>query len=258
MNIVFDIGGTKMRVAAADGDVVGEMRKIPTPQDPQEGIAAFAALAREVAGGTFDSAAGSIAADRVDADGVLHRAKNLSRWQDTPFVRQLAEALGVPVVAANDAAVVGLGELRKGAGRGFDRIAYLTVSTGVGGALVSGEADIGATPLLGDLTLAVGDLEQQISGTAVKQKFGIEPKDLDSLEERTKLADILAAGLAEIADAWHPDAFIIGGSMIVGVNPIPLDYVRTKFSAVPVKMAELKDDGGLIGGAILAMQQAAA
>lgn len=39
MKIVFDIGGTSMRVASA-GEKLGEVRKIPTPQTPKGGIAA--------------------------------------------------------------------------------------------------------------------------------------------------------------------------------------------------------------------------
>ena len=89
----------------------------------------------------------------------------------------------------------------------------------------------------------------------MQKKFGIHPKDLDSLEERNKLADILARGLSEIYEKWKPDVFVIGGSMIVGVNPIPLERVCEKFTAVPVKMAELGDNGGLIGGAILTEQR---
>lgn len=254
MNIVFDIGGTNMRVATAEGDVLGEIRKVPTPKDPKDGVATFVALAREVAGGPIEHAAGSIAADRIDAHGVLHGARKLMLWNETPFIKELSDALAAPVIAANDGIIVGLGELRKGGGRGFSSIAYITVSTGVGGALVSDERAISTAPILGELTLAVGNLEEQISGTAITKKFGIHPKELDSLEERNKLADILAEGLSEIAALWNPEAFVIGGSMILGVNPIPLERVREKFTAVPVKMAELKDNGGLIGGAILAAQ----
>ncbi len=254
MNIVFDIGGTNMRVASAVGDVLGEIRKVPTPPDPIEGIKVFTTLAHKIAGESIEHAAGSIAADRIDENGVLHGARKLTLWNETPFIKDLSDALAAPVTAANDGIIVGLGELRKGGGRGFQSIAYITVSTGVGGALMTGEDDIGTAPILGELTLGVGSLEDQISGTAITKKFGIHPKELDSLEERNKLADILAAGLSEIAAFWKPHAFVIGGSMIVGVNPIPLERVREKFTAVPVKMAELGDNGGLIGGAILAMQ----
>lgn len=245
-----------MRVAAVRGEELGEIKKVPTPPDAHEGIATFVGLAKELADG---EAIGSIAGcvpGRVDADGAIYDARNIPQWNGTNIVEELGSALGAPVRAVNDAILVGLGEVEKGAGKGFPVVAYITVSTGVGGARVARAAgDLAGSPLLGDVELKVGDLEGQISGTAVRKKFGIHPKELDSLEERNKLADILANGLAELTAVWKPDVFVLGGSMIVGVNPIPLERLREKFSVVPVKMAKLGDSGGLIGGAILAMQK---
>lgn len=245
-----------MRVATATKDALGEVKKIPTPKKLEEGTAQLAVLAKEL-GGSFSAAGGDIAG-RVSADGVLSDARNLPAWNNVNVVQKISEELAVPVRMYNDAIVVGLGEAKVGAGKGFTRVAYITVSTGVGGALVD-EENLAASPLLGDITLTVGDLESQISGTAVQKKFGIHPKDLESLEERNKLADILAAGLVEISEAWNPDIFVLGGSMIVGKNPIPLDRVKQTLTgltaSVPaITMAALGDNGGLEGGRVLARQ----
>ncbi len=254
MNIVFDIGGTNMRVAVAHDGELGEIKKVPTPQDSKQGIATLVSIAKEIGGmSPIENMAGCVAG-RIDATGAIYDAKNLREWEGVNLAQKLVEALATTAHVANDAAVAGLGELKRGAGAGFSDLVYMTVSTGVGGAHVV-ENDILRSPILGELQLSVGDLETLVSGTAITKKFGIHPKDLGSLDERNKLADILAEGLAEIYETWKPDVFVIGGSMIVGVNPIPLERVREKFTAVPVKMAELGDNGGLIGGAILAMQK---
>jgi predicted NBD/HSP70 family sugar kinase len=252
MNIVFDIGGTNMRVAAAQNGELGEIRKVPTPKDPKEGVALFIQIAHELSGTVVGALGGGIAADYIH-DGVLSGATNLPQWNGINLVQQLTAALNASVAIVNDTVAAGLGEKMKGAGKGYGRVAYMTVSTGVGAACIGD--DPMESPILREVELSIGHLEPQISGTAVRKKFGIDPKDLNSLDERSELADILAAGLGEIAEAWRPDVFVIGGSMIVGVNPIPLERVREKFSAVPVRMAELGDNGGLIGGAILAMQK---
>ncbi len=252
MKAVFDIGGTNMRVAVADGEKLGEIRKIRTPQEPKEGIAALARIVGELAAGRIDAAAGDIAG-RLGEDGRVFDAKNLHAWEGVAIERELSEALGAPVRVLNDAVVVGLGEARRGAARDFMRAAYITVSTGVGGALIVD--DLAHAPLLADLHLSMGDLEYLISGTAVEKKYGIHPKELDSLEERNSLADILAEGLVEIFAAWKPDVFVLGGSMIVGVNPIPLERVeerlRARTTPVQVKMAELGDSAGLYGALTL-------
>lgn len=251
MNIAFDIGGTNMRIAAAAGDALQEVRKIPTPKDPREGVDAFIQAVRAMASDGIQAIGGGIAADYI-RDGVLSGATNLQEWNGLDLRREFDAAFHAPAHIVNDTVAAGVGEKARGAGRGYARVAYLTVSTGVGGACI-GE-DIDASPILRELQERIGDLESQISGTAVRRKFGIEPKDLASFEERARLADILAAALGEIEAAWRPEIFVLGGSMIVGVNPIPLERVREKFSAVPVKMAELGDHSGLVGGAILAMR----
>lgn len=261
MYIVCDIGGTNMRVATASGDALGEIQKVPTPKSPSEGIAKFVELARDCAGGgKITAVTGCIAADTVRDDGTISGATNLREWERVNVIRSLSEALGAPVTLENDAAVAGLGESVFGAGKGAPRLVYLTVSTGVGG----GYIDAGRIAASGGMHgIAIGGvvLEDLVSGTAVRKKFGIHPKDLSSLAEREKLADTLAEGLQLTLLRWPTGLFVIGGSMIVGQNPIPLDRVRATLASslqgrnVPkIKMAELGDNGGLWGGLALLKQ----
>lgn len=262
MYIVMDIGGTNMRVAVAANDALGNTKKIKTPQGPMEGVAAFVALARECAGGEEITAVSGCISGSVSDAGVVSDARNLRAWEGINIVRELSEAFGVPAHVVNDAALAGLGEAYAGAGRGAKSLAYVTVSTGVGGGWIvdgkiAAEGGVAATKIRGV------DLEDLVSGTAVAKKFGIHPKDLDSLEERNKLADILAEGLCVLLERWPSDTIALGGSMIVGQNPIPLDRVHATLAGllkeenVPeIKMAELEDNGGLWGGLALLKQTA--
>ena len=264
MYIVTDIGGTNMRVAAVSGDTLGEIKKVPTPKDPVEGIATFATLARECAHGEkITGVAGCIAADKITETGEMSGARNLPAWEAVRITSELSNALGAPVHLVNDAALAGLGEAFFGAGRGAASVAYITVSTGVGGGwIVDGKiAGSGGTA---EIKINGVDLESLVSGTAVRKKFGIHPKDLSSLDERNKLADLLAEGLTVIAKKWPSEVIVVGGSMIVGVNPVPLTRVQESFtklftdsSKLPIiKMAELGDNGGLWGGIALLKQTA--
>lgn len=253
MHIVCDIGGTNMRVAAVVDGALGAIQKVPTPKDPLEGIARFVALVRECAGtDVVESVCGCIAGT-VDDAGVLSDARNLGLWEGTPIVQEFSKALGAPVDLVNDAALAGFGEAYAGAGKGARRLAYITVSTGVGGGLIV-DGEIAASGGIGDIDIGGAHLESLVSGTAVRQRFGIEPKDLDSLEIRNALADTLAEGLRIVVRQWSPDTIVLGGSMIVGMNPIPLERVQASLRALladqmpVVKMAELGDNGGLWGG----------
>jgi len=260
MHIVTDIGGTNMRVASVSGDSLGEIKKVPTPKDPSEGIAQFVALARECAGGGKITAVAGCVAGSVSDDGVISDARNLRAWEGMNIVRKLSEALGSSVRMVNDAALAGLGEAYAGAGREAKALSYVTVSTGVGGGWIV-DGNIAAEGGVAGIQIRGTDLEDLVSGTAVTKKFGIHPKDLNSLEERNKLADTLAEGLLALTLRWPADTIVLGGSMIVGVNPVPIPRVQESLNKLlaggkppVIKMAELGDNGGLMGGIALLKQ----
>ncbi len=260
MYIVMDIGGTNMRVAAATKDTLGDIKKVPTPKDPVEGIARFVALARECARGEEITAVAGCVAGSVSDGGTISDARNLRAWERMNIVQEFSAALGVAVRIVNDAALAGLGESYAGAGRGAKTLLYVTVSTGVGGGWIV-DGKIAAAGGVAGIKVGGADLEDLVSGTAVRKKFGVHPKDLDSLEERNKLADTLAEGLLALTLQWPSDVIVLGGSMIVGVNPVPILRVQESLNKLPtsgkppvIKMAELGDNGGLMGGVALLRQ----
>ena len=256
--VVFDIGGTNTRIATATKDALGEIKKVPTLQNPDEGLKVIHDFALELAGEAQITAVAGCVAGNITEEGVIDDARNLRSWEGTNIVQKVSDMFGIPATIANDAGVVGLGEAFVGAGKGASALVYVTVSTGVGGARIV-DGNIDAAGGVGWIKVNGTDLESQISGTAIKKKFDIHPKDLDSLEERNKLADILAEGLAILIEKWTPDTIVLGGSMIVGVNPIPMDRTLESLSKTvaqekmpTLKMATLGDSGGLEGARILA------
>src|SRR3989344_4226367 len=117
MRIVFDIGGTNMRVALVSENGVSDVKKIPTPKEPKEAIVKLAELAREAAAGqTITVAAGGIRGRVVE--GVFLKDKVLDRWEGTNLVAEISKALNAPVTLVHDTALLGLGEARYRAGRG--------------------------------------------------------------------------------------------------------------------------------------------
>lgn len=117
--------------------------------------------------------------------GIVYTPPNLREWGDLPLRDRLEERLSVPVTIANDANVAGLGEYFYGAGRGTGTMVYLTVSTGIGGAVVVEgkllEGASGTAGEIGHMTIDrhgpicacgnVGCLEMLASGTAIGRIF---------------------------------------------------------------------------------------
>jgi glucokinase len=115
--------------------------------------------------------------------GVVLETPNMGpRFVDVPIASELGGRLGLPAFLERDTNVAALGEMAFGAARDCRDFIYLTVSTGVGGAIVSegrifhgpdGTAgELGHTPVATDGLCtcgAVGHLEGIVSGAGMAQ-----------------------------------------------------------------------------------------
>jgi glucokinase len=68
--------------------------------------------------------------------GIVHQPPNLPGWDEVPLADRLSDALGLPAVLERDTKVAMLAEWRHGAAAGANHAIYVTVSTGIGGAIV--------------------------------------------------------------------------------------------------------------------------
>jgi glucokinase len=268
--LLFDIGGTKLRIALApDLASFGEPRVLPTPASFPDALAVM----REFVGNNkIESIAGGIAGTWDEGRTKLLASPHLAAWVGVPITEELARVFNCPVYLENDAAIVGLGEallLRQGsAGQEHSIIAYLTISTGVGGArLVDGKIDehgVGFEPgqAILDYHHPEKHFEDYVSGTAVKLATGQEPKAITDPAFWVELSKIVAIGLHDLALEWTPDTIIIGGSMM-GTPGLDLEVIKQEFALrwdahtpLPtITRATLGDLGGLHGALAFLKQQ---
>jgi glucokinase len=84
--------------------------------------------------------------------GVVHETPNLVGFRDIRLAERVAEAIGTKVFVDRDTCMAAIAEGLVGAARGAKDFVYVTVSTGVGGAIVSGGRMIrGATNTAGEI-----------------------------------------------------------------------------------------------------------
>jgi predicted NBD/HSP70 family sugar kinase len=87
--------------------------------------------------------------------GTVHRSPNLPGWERQGLLGELVEALGAggsEVMVENDANLCVVGEHARGAARGVDVVACLTVGTGIGmGLLLNGKLFRGAHGAAGEI-----------------------------------------------------------------------------------------------------------
>ncbi|HYE23261.1 MAG TPA: ROK family protein [Candidatus Paceibacterota bacterium] len=259
MNVLlFDIGGTNMRLSINEEGVMGEVRKVPTPKSPEDAIT----FMREFVGGqSIDMVSGGVAG-AVD-NGAITGAPNLPGWEKSNFQSMAADAFKAPAILMNDADVEGLGEALEGAGKNHQIVAYLTVGTGAGGTLVVDGAlqpsAHGLEPGKQIIDFATGrTLEDLVSGAALARETCLSPKDipLSVYNDRTSA---LAVGIYNLVRTWSPDIVVLGGAMILkepgfSIHRIAIELTRIADgqSMPELVPATLGDAAGLIGALSLA------
>ncbi|MDD1669653.1 MAG: ROK family protein [Methanomicrobiales archaeon] len=143
--VAVDLGATVTRVALVGpgGDLLRKAVS-PTPvsgESPAVITRLLAGLIRQVlspAGEAPPAAIGISACGPVDHQrGAVVRPPNLP-FPEIPLVDPLRAEFGVPVRLANDCHAGVLGEMVYGAGAGCRDLVYITLSTGIGGGVVSG------------------------------------------------------------------------------------------------------------------------
>jgi predicted NBD/HSP70 family sugar kinase len=245
MYLLFDIGGTKMRLATSvDARSLGPIKIAPTPETPAAIVAEFKKLADELLDGARPQAVVGGATRRYE-----------------PVKAEIGRLFDAPCFTENDAALCCLGEAVMGAGRGAAILLYVTVSTGVGGArIVDGKIDrktIGFEPgrQIINCQGEVKTLESFISGRSLEARFGQAPKEMADQALWDESARYLAYGLHNMIMHWSPELVVLGGSMITGRPGIEIGAVERElhkishiFPSLPAfKQAELGDLGGLHG-----------
>jgi glucokinase len=183
-----DLGGTKLLAGVVDSELNVHhrvFRHAREGKNTEELLSALVAAVEE-ARAAFDGeiqAVGFGIPSLVDArTGVAGTTVHLP-LQGVPFRDVMAERLGLPVVVDNDANAAMVAEHRRGAARGAQTAALLTLGTGIGGGLVvDGRTVHGASGAAGEWGHMVidvngprchgscpnnGCLETLVSGTAL-------------------------------------------------------------------------------------------
>lgn len=252
-----DIGGTKIVAAVLRPDgTTGPQARSATPaaQGPPAVLAAAIGVAREAiarAGGPPPSACGVGTAGTVGAAGVISYATDsLPGWAGTDVAAAFGDALNLPVTVLNDVHAAAVGELCRGAARGYPDALVVCVGTGIGGGLIcdgrlrpgrTGSAgSVGHLPAPGREGRRCGcggldHLEAYASGPAIAAAYRRRAGQADAPGPGTsglpriaalarsgdpiarlaidQAADALGAVLGGLASVLDPDVVVIGGGV---------------------------------------------
>ena len=247
-----DVGGSGIKVAVVDVEV-GRFRSerirvaTPSPSTPEAVTSTIARLVKRLVkeGGLSPSTPVGVGLPGVTIDGRLRTAANIDpSWVDFPIVERLTRALGRPVVIVNDADAAGIAEMRFGVGRDQPgTVIFLTLGTGVGsGVFIDGR--LVPNTEFGQMEIRGRPAERR-SAAAARARRGLSWKAWAmDLDEHLNAIDQLM---------W-PKLMILGG----GVSKNADRFVPLLTARMPVVPAQLRNDAGIIGAAIVAAETAGA
>lgn len=144
VTIGIDLGGTNIKIGLVD-DKYGIIAQTSIPTNASRpceqviadmGNTALALLAGHGCSIQDCRGVGIGSPGTIDSrNGVVLYSNNI-RWNNVPAAAEMQKYLPVPVRINNDANCAALGEVTKGAARGYRNAAFLTLGTGVGGGIV--------------------------------------------------------------------------------------------------------------------------
>jgi glucokinase len=276
--LAIDIGGTKFTMAVfEDGRIVARECRATDRVGGREWMVNQIAPIVDGWGSrfTFDRCGVGFGGPVDFAAQRVALSTHVGGWVDFDLPGFLRECTGAPVVMDNDANVGALGEAKYGAGRGFDPLFYMTLSTGIGGGIVAGGriyrgADSYAGEI-GHLTVRPGGpeclcgshgcFERMCCGLWLERDHG---KPASELMKDPGFVDgyvvDLALGLKSAIMLLNPARIVIGGGIPKAGDRLfgPLrrelgrqitSWSRARIDVVP---AALRDDSVLWGALALA------
>jgi len=276
-----DIGGTSIKLGVFEDDVLLSKSSVKTPFDDPEAV--VGEIARTLDGQGV-SLVGVGTAGSVHTDDGTVFASNLG-WEGVPLRAMLEAALHLPVYVDNDAQAALMAEWQAGACTGVQTALYLTLGTGIGGAMI-----IGGRPFRGKNNLGAefghmiicadgprcscgrrGCLEYYASATGLRRMAnGISAREIIAKAKagHPQMRGIfeayvqkLAIGLNNLIMAYDPEVIVLGGG-ISGAGGFLAESCQTELRRLfadttdpllcEIRIARHQNDAGIIGAAIMA------
>jgi glucokinase len=279
--LAIDIGGTKFSLAGFDGQRM--IRRETRSTNREGGPAWMIEQFHETIDGwrrdgfRAESCGIGFGGPVNFATQTVTFSTHVGGWDAFPLIARVTEIVDGPVVLDNDANVAALGEAHHGAGRGFDPLFYMTLSTGVGGGIIgSGTVWRGADSYggeIGHLTIDAagpeclcgsrGCLERLCCGLWLERDYGKSAAELMTDDQFVlRYVRNLAQGLKAAIMILNPARIVIGGGISKAGDRLFLPLRAELRRQIPgwsraridVAPAELVDDSVLYGALVLAEQ----
>lgn len=233
--LCIDLGGTKTLVCIirGDGSIATEIR-FETPEHYPDFLDH---LIREIEALPEQFERGVMAVPGlIDQSTGTVIALGNRPWTHFALKQDVLERAGVELTLLNDARLAGLAEAAF-IKEQYRRVLYLTISTGIGGALaVDGQLvralddmEFGKMPIMIDGKFT--PWEEIASGRAIVTKYERRASDIDEPEIWRDIAHTFTLGVGPACAAYQPDAIVFGGGVGQQAEKFA-DYVKEELQTI--------------------------
>jgi glucokinase len=214
-----DIGGSKTHIAVFDssGKIISQ-KKFETNKNYERFISDVEKNVASLSTNTNIACAAAVPGLLSRDTGVVHALGNLD-WKNKHIRDDISKVIGnIPVVIENDTRVGGVAEAKELSSQ-YDHILYLTISTGIGGALLRNgdvvkdleDSEMGKIPLLYEGKMQ--HWEDFAGGRDIVRRYGKRASDIDTPEQWQEIGERIAYGVAICCSILQPQAVIFGGGV---------------------------------------------
>lgn len=218
MYLGVDVGGSKTLVAVftKDGKLKQSVR-FETPRNYSRFLDGLTESIQSLGIDGYDAACLALPG-RIDREKAIGLSMGNLGWKNIRAVEFLERLLKCPVLLENDAKLAGLYEA-KNIKNDYNKIVYITLSTGIGISLIkNGIIDTnlgdrgGKAFMITDGKRTVS-WEELASGKSITEKYGQKASELDSVQAWREISRNIARGLIDVISLLEPEVVVIGGGV---------------------------------------------
>ena len=239
-----DIGGSGIKAAVVDtktGELLTDRHRIPTPK-PATPEAVSKVIKEMVKHFEWEKAVGCSFPTTIVDGKCIHHGNLSEKWLNVKVDKLFKKECKLPFYVSNDADLAGLAEVSLGAAKNEKEVVLvITIGTGIGSGLFF-DGKLIPNVEIGKMLHNNGKIIEFYTADSVRKK-----EDLTLKQWALRFDELLEY----VRIVFSPSLIILGG----GISKKYDDFKEHLTTEVTVKVAEFKNNAGIIGAAMYAHQK---
>lgn len=269
MLAAIDIGGTKVRLTIAKSpiEIVAD-KVIPTPKNQRVALQTMHNELLTIMGDNKIMSLGVSSPAVINkTTGSIVKPSHIP-WSYLPIDDFFKTRLRCLTSIGHDATLAGIAESKLGAGKNHKLVLYVTISTGIGTAIILNGEPItqsynseGGRQIIHNHPFPGVQYQKIASGSAIKARYHKRAAEISSKKDWDEIAKNISTGLFNLITIIQPEVVVLGGGVSVHfkhfIGPLHdyLNKFHTLYPIPPIKMAKYVETAPTVGALLMAQSE---